>query len=441
MIGYVNKTRGSSGDIVNGIIEKYKAKTSTISANTFVEFVNNNPTDTAINNSTAYTGAHISAVLLSDNKVFIAHDYSSSHYLYGVVCTIDDAVITVGTDTIINNSLSYAGNTISAVALSEDKVFIAHNGNTTSNAYHLYGIVCTINGTTITTGTDTEINTSVKYTGFKISAVALSENKIFIAHSYDGSHFYLYGMVCTVSGTTITVGTDTSISNSEYAGYVISATVLSDNKVFIAHSSGGGFPYLYGIVCTISNTTITKGTDTAVVSTSNSGNTISAATLSSDKVFIAHHYDGSNYYLYGIVCTVSGITITSGTDTEINTTTQYSGYAISAVVINENKLLITHSYGSNKYLYGIECTISGTSITKGTDTAIRSVSNSGEAISAVSLGDNKAFIAHDYNSNNYLYGKVYDKNTYVQQASTKIEALTKTECTMSNAGDVWILNN
>ena len=156
----------------------------------------------------------------------------------------------IGTDTELKSGDS-AGLTISAVALSSTKVFIAHN-----LGGQLYGLVCDIEGTTITTGTDTQLCSNY-YSGETISAVALSSTKVFIAHSYS-SNYTLYGTVCTINNSTITVGTNTLLSSNYYGGYYISAVKLADNRIFIAYNTGDYSYYLlYGIVCTISGTDIT----------------------------------------------------------------------------------------------------------------------------------------------------------------------------------------
>ena len=58
---------------------------------------------------------------------------------------------------------------------------------------HLYLRLCTINETILTLDNKTQLS-SVENSGSTISAVALSENNIFIGHSY-GADNYLYGMV------------------------------------------------------------------------------------------------------------------------------------------------------------------------------------------------------------------------------------------------------
>lgn len=137
----------------------------------------------------------VSLAALTEDKVFIVH-CNGKYVLYGFICTINEAVVTPsGRYYSLYKTASYSNynGTISAVALTENKVFIFHVDNSTNLC--LYGFVCTIDGTTIITiGTDTAINSLTKGTGYAISAVALSKNEIFIAHSYDINNNYLYGI-------------------------------------------------------------------------------------------------------------------------------------------------------------------------------------------------------------------------------------------------------
>lgn len=401
-----NKVIGTyEGVNINGIIESYKvAASENISAGDFVSFLNGNVeggTDTAINTSSR-TGSTISAVALDDNRVFIAHNYGTNNYMYGIVVTVSKTAITVGASTTLSTTDGNAGYRISVVKLSSDKVFIAHSYGA---SMYLYGMVCTINDTTITKGTDTQLNSAKQY-GYFISAVALSENKVFIAGAYNSSSYYLYAIVCTINGTTITKGSITSLSSTTHTGDYINVTALSDSKVFIAHSYSTA-EYLYGMVCTISGTTITQGNDTQLSTIVNAGFAISAVALSDNKVFIAHGY-GSDIYLYGMICTISGTTITAGTDKKISEIGS-AGMAISTVLTGEDAVFIAHSCATNAAydLYGVICTINETSIVVGTDTLLVSAGTDvSNYLSATLLSDDKVFIAHSYNTSYYLYGIV-----------------------------------
>lgn len=58
--------------------------------------------------------------------------------------------------------------------------------------------------------------------------------------------------------------------------------------------------------------------------------------------------------LYGVVCHINDMTVKPQLDTKLSSV-QKSGQYISVVKLSNNKILITHSYSSNTYLYGMLC--------------------------------------------------------------------------------------
>ena len=87
---------------------------------------------------------------MSTNKIFIAYrEYKNSTYsLYGIVCTINNSSITKGTNTLINSSSSIDFYSLAIETLLENKVLITYKSSIQQG--DLCGIVCNINGTTIT---------------------------------------------------------------------------------------------------------------------------------------------------------------------------------------------------------------------------------------------------------------------------------------------------
>lgn len=410
-IGALNYQGVKGGLKLNDVIEefKYAYKGQEIKAGDFVNYIEGvagQTTETSVDtrlDTSSYSGNKISAVALDENRVFIAHRYTTNSDLYGMVVTINGATIIAGTHTVIRQTNS--ADAISAVALDSSKVLIAHNSGGGANA-HLRVTVCTIDGTTITANSTKELSSST-YTGSRILAKLLPSGNVFIAHSY-GSNYQLYGIVCTVSGTTISNGTDTAVNASDNAGNAISTCLLPNGNIFIAHSYGSSY-YLYGIVCSINGTTITKGNDTAIEkSTSYSGGSdIFTVVLPNNNVFIAHRSTGQ-VYLYGIVCTIDGsLVFVNGTDTIINNSETYTGARISAVALDDARVFIAHSYSSSYYLYAVVVTINGTTVTVGTDTTLNAVTKSGNTISTLLLQNGTIFIAHSYNSDSYLYAQIW----------------------------------
>lgn len=185
---------------------------------------------------------------------------------------------------------------------------------------------------------------------------------------------------------------------------------------------------------------ITTGTNTLLASTSDSYQNAKAVALGADKVFVSHY--GGNGYLYGIVCTVSGTTITAGTDTQLSTGIYSYQYA-STVKLDTDKVFIAHQdrSGGNDYIYGMVCAIIGTTIVATANTQLTTVASSAPYASAVIVGSDKVFVNHKTGS--YLYGVISNATDFVVQEATygaAICGLTKTECTTSTAGEVWVLN-
>ncbi len=426
MAAAIDDISGGGADVVNGIIKNFKAQASTVSAAAFVEFVELTASNDTQLTTTSGQYNYASAVQIDTNKIFIS--LGNSQYLFGTVCTISGSTITAGTTTQLSttaNSYAYA----SPVKLDTNKVFIAHPNGTN----YLHGMICTISGTTITVATDTQLVTFASGSSpyEYASSVLIDTNKVFISHR---SGTFLYALVCTISGNTITVGTDTPLSQITNAFQNANAVKLDTNKVFIAHRNGN---YLYAMICTISGTTITAGTDTQLSTVVNSYVWNSVALMDTNKVFIAHR---SGFYINAIVCTISGTTITAGTDTALPAIWTNSYYYASVRQIDTNKVFIAHQ-GENSNLYGIICTISGTSIASGTDTRLSTLTTSCQFASTVLLDTNKVFISH--RGGNFLYSKVLDiyDSPRVIESTSKIQGLTKTECTATTSGQVWVLDN
>lgn len=405
----------ASGTNINGIIKDYHAYAGeNISAGDLVEYINgvSGQTDygasspVPINITTEKAGYNgISAVQLDDDRVFITYSYRSSTEnltlaLGAVIVTIKGASITVGTHTVLATT-AYSGNGAEAMKLDENRVFIAHP---TNGSYHLSVMICTIEGSVITPASDTTVATT-EYSSSKMSLAKLDDNRIFIAHSHNKDYYYLYGIVITVSGTSITTGTNTAINSSTGGtGSGMSAKLLPNGNIFIAHTYSKTTSSLYAIIVTVSGTTISKATDTQLTGAIYAGN-IRTEVLSETSVFVAYSYSTTSK-LNGIVCTVSGTSISAGTITEINTTS-YAGYGLSTLLLPSGKILIVHSSDSSYCLSAVIVTVSGTTITLGTETLLNSVGYTGYSTSVIFLSNGSIFIAHSYSSSYNLYAQIF----------------------------------
>ena len=408
MIGMVDLS--GKGSKIHGIVEEYVAK-GNISTGGFVKYLRELIKDNELISTDSVNITNIiSAVKLDDNTVFIVHNNGSNtvkYYSYGVVCKIQDNEIIVGTDTQLFSNYNRG---MSIVALNQNKVFIAYSPAESS---YLRACICTVDGTNITVGDMSYLATDTGSDASVISAAKLSESKVFVAYSHSSTNQYLYGVACTISGNTVTRGLPVQLNYVKNSGKVISTTALNQNTVFIAHSDVDD--YSHGMICTISGTTITVETDTQL---STSGTTVALKTaLQNNKIIILD----CKLYL--------GVTILLCTVSDINNITvaiKKDGYkiypknAISLNLIHNNEMFIPYCYDGSTtsgkhYLYGMFCEITETDIIKERHIKLSLIEKSALAISSVVLGTN-IFIAHSQGSY-ALNGMLVDLKKYVQTAT------------------------
>ena len=192
-------------------------------------------------------------------------------------------------------------------------------------------------------GGSTRLN-STNYSGTVTTAIQLDNNKIFMTY---GKTYDLNCMIGTINETSISMSNDTHLMDDRTGtnNADMSITKLSNNKVFITYC--GKYIPCYGMVCTIENNTIIKGTTIMLVNTSSSMS-VKTVTLSDDKVFIC--YPGVNNTLQGILCTINDTNIINTTNIQLSDITD-SGNNISLLKLSNNKILIGHNHKDNSNYY------------------------------------------------------------------------------------------
>ena len=186
-----------------------------------------------------------------------------------------------------------------------------------------------------------------------------ANDKVVIAYRDNGNSNYGTAIVGTVSGSSITFGTEV-VFESNGASYVEAAYDVASGKVVIAYRD---FSDSYGraIVGTVSGTSISFGTK-QVFSTTGSIEQISIVYAETqEKVVIAYRDSGTNGE--AVVGTVSGTSISFGTVVEFYT----GGSGDYAVVYNptDSNVIIGFRQDNTTSGEAIVGTISGTSISFG----------------------------------------------------------------------------
>lgn len=288
----------------------------------------------------------------SNNKIVIGYrDAGNGGYGTAVVATVSGSSITYGTP-VVFASASTDG--VSGVFdSSNNKVVFAYTD--AGNLKYGTAIVGTVSGTSISFGTEAVFESDDSRTiaiGFDSS-----NNKVVIAFRDQNNSLYGTAVVGTVSGTSISFGTATVFESASTSQQKV-VFDSSNNKIVICYTDGGNSNYPTAIVGTVSGTSISFGT--AVVMDSNAWSTVAATFDSnSNKVVIGL---GKSTAGSGIVGTVSGTSISFGTIASFATANSSMGGA--SFDTSTNKVAFTFADGGNSS-YGtfVIGTVSGTDIT------------------------------------------------------------------------------
>jgi len=288
----------------------------------------------------------------SQNKIVIVYrDDGNSFYGTAVVGTVSGSAISFGTPVVYNSAnSSYNAATFDSNA---NKVVVAFRdaGNSDRGA----AIVGTVSGTSISFGSEEVFEDG------DTSPIAItfdsSNNKVVIAYGDEDNSNYGKAIVGTVSGTSISFGSETTFNSG--AIYTVGATFDSDsNKVVIAYRDGGNSNYGTAIVGTVSGTSISFGSET--VFESNPSYEVAATFDSSNNKVVVAYLDYNVSDIMAAVGTVSGTSISFGTPVSVD---PHAGNTVGAAFDSANNKVIisfSDSTASNGQLRA--GAVSGTSI-------------------------------------------------------------------------------
>jgi len=240
-----------------------------------------------------------------------------------------------------------------------NKVVIAYSDN--ANSGYGTAIVGTVSGTSISFGTPVVFQTSLAR---HISATYDSNSqKIIIAYSDNSTSDRGTAIIGTVSGTSISFGT-AAVYNNGFTYYNSAIFDSTNNKVVIAYEDYANNSYGTAIVGTVSGTSISFGSEVVF----ESANTIwTRATFDSNanKVVIAYKDGGNSNYGTAIVGTVSGTSISFGVAAVFESANTI--YIATSFDPNAGKIIVVYRDGGNADSgTAVVGTVSGTGISFGT---------------------------------------------------------------------------
>lgn len=202
----------------------------------------------------------------------------------------------------------------------------------------------------------------------------------FVVSYVQSTDFDGYVVACTVSGTTVTVGTPVEFKDATTTrnlGLVYTAT----DKFTIYY--GNGSTSYCAKVCTLSGTVITLGAETVIAAfdpTVVDTNQDMISRFIDDKLIAI--YRESSTLMRVVVLSISGTTITVNTPA---TTSTVECIQLAVVVTSSTTFQAFHTRVSGNFTYAIAGTISGTSISLGSETPIEQTNASNRKCSFIAI--------------------------------------------------------
>ena len=430
--------KGSSGggeiEVVNGIVEKFKAYEDDISPNTFIKFVNRLNEANHQNIAAMDYACSSDAVILDDKRLFLACSAASSNpnrlKLYAAVLTIENGAIITGTKVLISEIVNRTG--LEVAKLSSGKIYIqAINNSKSSTGYS----ICTVSGSEISS---TEMAWDIQdyySTNTMCAAVEVSSNKIVSAFPDTGDSSTVegsgkpYARILNVSGNEITKGSQLLIDSNEplYSGNNAELIKISSTKVLLLYG------IVKGVVLSISGDTITKGTILTIDREYMYGGKEGSCLLDNGKIAVA-----VNKNLY--ILSVSGNTITIEKTYELPDKMNSTGSRKTVTQISTEHLLVSSSYQTNA-VHG--CLINITS-GKVYGDVVEIIGNTsaltGYAFLTLKLKDERVFMLEAGGSNMGPYTQIInDAEVKIDIASDVIEGIATDKATKSMSGKAWYL--
>ncbi len=136
---------------------------------------------------------------------------------------------------------------------SENKILVAYTDTSSSSKI----VAATISGTDISFGTPVEfLSTDVNEVTIQYDTNA---DKSLVAYRNSNNSNNIDSRVVSLSGTSVTLGTETSLYNA--AGDKLASTYDStNNKIVVAYRHDSGTTHMKFVVATISGTSVSYGT-------------------------------------------------------------------------------------------------------------------------------------------------------------------------------------
>lgn len=289
---------------------------------------------------------------ISTNKFAIAYvDQGDGSKGKVVIGSVSGTTISWGTiATFYNSTITSDMLTLGLCKIDTDKFAISYAGASNDG----FVVVGTVSGTTITLGSAVEYNTGDSECP---SACSIDTDKFVTVYNDEDAGNVGNVCVCTVSGTTITNGAETTFEGQLWRN---GCCKLDTNKFLAVYGDAADSYKAKACAFTVSGTTPTPGT--IVQLDSNGASWASCAQLDTNKA-VAVWRDNTDTSVRAAICTVSGTTITKGDETDINPTAGDGYWVYAAPLDTTHFIAVYEDVSHSEYGASVLCQVSGTTIT------------------------------------------------------------------------------
>ncbi len=328
-------------------------------------------------------------------KVVMAYR-STSNYGYAIVGDVDPSnnSITFGTPVLWRSGFSI----VQAIGYDtvNDKIAVFFQDVDASS--HGKARVGTVSGSTISF-----VSSTVTYNAGSTEATEVVFNPdqgvFLVVYKDNAASGYPYGVVGTISSGEISFGSETPLDNQGTSYLAITYNTTTSSYVFVYNKTSVTQQVCYQVPTT-SGTTVTAGSRTLITLNGSTTAQGKYTNLSSDNasntVFLTIVNSYNNNYASSIAATLSGSTLTFGTENVFYSSAAYE--LGSTYDINAKKLVVSYSTQDGVV---IPATVSGTTLTFGSPTTFRSFLT-GNLINVYDSSHKRVFIS--YAENNTAYG-------------------------------------
>ena len=316
--------------------------------------------------------------------------------------TLGGALTGVDLTSQVTGTLPVANGGTGATTLTANNVLLG-NGTSAPQA-----VAPSTAGNVLTSNGSTWQSTAPAGGGLSVDFVASGAigNGVTVALKTDGT---VEAITETTLNPTVPVGSTQNFETAASEYYAIAADPNNTNRWAIVYTDDIGNKYVYLKIITRSGTALTLSSASAITADTSSVPVVAWDGQTSGTLLVCYNESGRK----AKVCTVSGSagseTFTYGSELNIGSNNFNLGKnspKLSSLGTTGNYLL-TYDRQASGYMYGIVLSVSGTAVTKGTETVITSRSLAGLTLTshAVDVTDSTKALAVwiDLAANDYIY--------------------------------------